>query len=149
MNDNPMSFKQKRHLGRTTRNGKKDVAAKVRAVALPWVAMVIASIVAAAYVTYQSNQEDDLMLDRLLQSQQRVHKPVFEENHKSLFPLSTNDKIGFSFAICGLMIAAGGGIGGGGILVPIYILVMGFSPKHGEYGTEQKVKQSKAESEIL
>merc|ERR1712176_845530 len=29
------------------------------------------------------------------------------------------------------MIAAGGGIGGGGILVPIYILVMGFSPKHG------------------
>mmetsp|Transcript_3212 Transcript_3212/g.4700 ORF Transcript_3212/g.4700 Transcript_3212/m.4700 type:complete len:425 (+) Transcript_3212:1007-2281(+) len=28
------------------------------------------------------------------------------------------------------MIAAGGGIGGGGILVPILILVMGFSPKH-------------------
>ena len=28
------------------------------------------------------------------------------------------------------MIAAGGGIGGIGILVPIYILVMGFSPKH-------------------
>ena len=25
---------------------------------------------------------------------------------------------------------AGGGIGGGGILVPIYILVMEFSPKH-------------------
>merc|ERR1711957_226062 len=32
--------------------------------------------------------------------------------------------------IIGLMIAAGGGIGGGGILVPIYILVMRFSPKH-------------------
>jgi Predicted permeases len=28
------------------------------------------------------------------------------------------------------MVAAGGGIGGGGILVPIYILVMKFSPKH-------------------
>ena len=28
------------------------------------------------------------------------------------------------------MIAAGGGIGGGGVLVPIYILIMGFSPKH-------------------
>eukprot|EP00592_Proboscia_alata_P002825 CAMPEP_0194375884 /NCGR_PEP_ID=MMETSP0174-20130528/24431_1 /TAXON_ID=216777 /ORGANISM="Proboscia alata, Strain PI-D3" /LENGTH=401 /DNA_ID=CAMNT_0039156361 /DNA_START=325 /DNA_END=1530 /DNA_ORIENTATION=+ len=28
------------------------------------------------------------------------------------------------------MIAAGGGIGGGGVLVPIYILVMGFSPKN-------------------
>jgi uncharacterized membrane protein YfcA len=28
------------------------------------------------------------------------------------------------------MIAAGGGIGGGGVLVPIYILVMGFDAKH-------------------
>ena len=27
------------------------------------------------------------------------------------------------------MIAAGGGIGGGGILVPLYILVLGFSPR--------------------
>jgi len=47
-----------------------------------------------------------------------------------LFPLTTSDSIGFSLAICGLMVAAGGGIGGGGILVPIYILVMRFSPKH-------------------
>jgi len=30
----------------------------------------------------------------------------------------------------GLMIAAGGGIGGGGMLVPIYILVLGFTAKH-------------------
>jgi uncharacterized membrane protein YfcA len=52
------------------------------------------------------------------------------EGHKPLIPLSTNDHIGFSCAIVGLLIAAGGGIGGGGILVPIYILVMGFSPKH-------------------
>jgi len=28
------------------------------------------------------------------------------------------------------MVAAGGGIGGGGILVPIYILILNFSPKH-------------------
>lgn len=33
-------------------------------------------------------------------------------------------------AACGLMIAAAGGIGGGGILVPIYILVLRFSPKY-------------------
>jgi len=38
--------------------------------------------------------------------------------------------MGFAFATLGLMIAAGGGIGGGGILVPIYILIFGFSPKH-------------------
>lgn len=30
----------------------------------------------------------------------------------------------------GLMIAAAGGIGGGGILVPMYMLVLHFSPKH-------------------
>jgi uncharacterized membrane protein YfcA len=28
------------------------------------------------------------------------------------------------------MVAAGGGIGGGGVLVPIYILVLRFSTKH-------------------
>ncbi|CAM9735245.1 unnamed protein product, partial [Hapterophycus canaliculatus] len=33
-------------------------------------------------------------------------------------------------AALGLMIAAAGGIGGGGILVPIYILVLRFSPKY-------------------
>lgn len=59
-----------------------------------------------------------------------AHKHVYEEDHKNLFPLSYSDKVGFTCAIIGLMIAAGGGIGGGGILVPIYILVMGFTPKH-------------------
>jgi hypothetical protein len=103
--------------------------------------MVIVSVVAAAVVSY--NAQDDAFdstfsndFDRLLADgsveRQHVHNPVYEENHPQLFPLSTSDKIGFSLAICGLMIAAGGGIGGGGILVPIYILVMGFSPKHGE-----------------
>ncbi len=122
------------HLGQTTRRrSQQSAAASLRATALPWAAMVIASVAAAAYVSYQSNPDDEAF-DRLLQStQERVHKPVFEEHHKSLFPLSTSDRVGFSLAICGLMIAAGGGIGGGGILVPIYILVMGFSPKHGEY----------------
>jgi len=33
-------------------------------------------------------------------------------------------------AALGLMIAAGGGIGGGGILVPLYMLVLHFRPKH-------------------
>lgn len=58
------------------------------------------------------------------------HKPVFNEEHGPLFPLTNNDFIGFGCAVIGLMVAAGGGIGGGGILVPIYILVMGFTPKH-------------------
>jgi uncharacterized membrane protein YfcA len=55
---------------------------------------------------------------------------VFEESHNSLFPLETSDYLGFFACLVGLMLAAGGGIGGGGILIPIYILVMGFTPKH-------------------
>ena len=51
-------------------------------------------------------------------------------HHKPLHPLDSTDISGFFLATLGLMIAAGGGIGGGGVLVPIYILIMKFSPKH-------------------
>ena len=60
----------------------------------------------------------------------RLLREVFEEDHAPLFPLKNSDFVGFACATIGLLIAAGGGVGGGGILVPIYILVMGFSPKH-------------------
>jgi len=49
--------------------------------------------------------------------------------HNSLLPLSARDSIGLFCAALGLILAAGGGIGGGGILVPIYILILGFSSK--------------------
>jgi uncharacterized membrane protein YfcA len=48
----------------------------------------------------------------------------------SLFPLRIADYIGFIATIIGLVLAAGGGIGGGGILVPIYILILRFPVKH-------------------
>ena len=57
-------------------------------------------------------------------------KYTFDHQVPPLFPLSSRDYATFICATLGLMIAAGGGIGGGGILVPIYILVLGFSPKH-------------------
>ncbi|GAX11612.1 hypothetical protein FisN_1Lh024 [Fistulifera solaris] len=47
-----------------------------------------------------------------------------------LFPLETKDYWGFFLAVLGLLIAAGGGIGGGGILVPLYILILDFPVKH-------------------
>ncbi|KAJ1445674.1 hypothetical protein M885DRAFT_625964 [Pelagophyceae sp. CCMP2097] len=50
--------------------------------------------------------------------------------HKRLWPLDVADVLGVSAAVLGLIIAAGGGIGGGGMLVPIYVLVMGFQPKY-------------------
>jgi len=49
--------------------------------------------------------------------------------HKALMPLDDYDKAGFSLISLMTAIAAGGGIGGGGVLVPILILVMGFSIK--------------------
>lgn len=50
--------------------------------------------------------------------------------HKDLFPLDNTDYAGFFCGAVGLMIAAGGGIGGGGVLVPLFILIMGFHPYH-------------------
>ena len=49
--------------------------------------------------------------------------------HKDLFPLEHSDIIGTAFVGLGLMIAASGGVGGGGILVPLLIIVFGFHPK--------------------
>jgi Sulfite exporter TauE/SafE len=55
---------------------------------------------------------------------------VEEDDLSPLFPLGTEDYIGFLAAIFALLIAAGGGIGGGGLLVPIFLLVMKFPVKH-------------------
>jgi len=53
----------------------------------------------------------------------------FDEEVPPLFPLSGRDYLGFLVAFLGLALAAGGGIGGGGILVPVYILVLDFPVK--------------------
>lgn len=50
--------------------------------------------------------------------------------HKDLFPLDSYDIWGTIFVVLGLLIAASGGIGGGGILVPLFILVFGFHAKY-------------------
>jgi len=50
--------------------------------------------------------------------------------HKPALPLDRHDGMTFLLASVGLVIAASGGIGGGGILVPLFMLVLGFHPKH-------------------
>ena len=70
-----------------------------------------------------------LTVEPLQLSLRRLSSPE-ETYHKNLFPLTWRDTLGFAGATIGLVLAAGGGIGGGGILVPIFILVMGFEPKH-------------------
>ena len=49
--------------------------------------------------------------------------------HKDLLPLNLDDAVMVSMASVGLSIAAGGGIGGGGILVPIFIIFGKFTPE--------------------
>jgi hypothetical protein len=51
-------------------------------------------------------------------------------DHKDLFPLDTSDWWGTVLVTLGLLVAASGGIGGGGILVPLFILVFGFRPRY-------------------
>jgi len=107
----------------------------VASLALPWAGLVLAASLASVVVLLRQDGDEDGDVDfgRSLQQEQHhhhQHKPVYNEEHAPLFPLTRSDHWGFALATLGLMIAAGGGIGGGGILVPIYILVMGFSPKH-------------------
>ncbi len=50
--------------------------------------------------------------------------------HKDLFPMNSADFWGTIFVGLGSMIAASGGIGGGGMLVPLLILIFDFHPKY-------------------
>jgi len=106
----------------------------------PWLALAATAVCIA---TWTIMRDDGDIKDAMVESQdaadaawlpralkEKMDKLTFTEDHKSLQPLDTTDYVGFFFATLGLVVAAGGGIGGGGILVPIYILVMGFSPKH-------------------
>ena len=49
--------------------------------------------------------------------------------HKDLFPLSQWDIIGGCVLFCGMALAATAGIGGGGLNVPVLILLFNFEPK--------------------
>ena len=100
-------------------------------------------------VNLRSNEDDETLLnsrlpprdvtlfslhDVLSSRSRRFLLPTDILNEKEpipdLFPLQTLDYVGFLCAIIGLILAAGAGIGGGGILVPIFILIFEFPIKH-------------------
>lgn len=62
---------------------------------------------------------------QLLEQTVELHLP-----HKPLFPMNSADWYGTIAVTLGLLIAAAGGIGGGGILVPLYILIIEIRPKY-------------------
>ena len=47
--------------------------------------------------------------------------------HKALWPLDSRDWWAFGTAVVAIFVAAGGGIGGGGVLVPLFASVLGQS----------------------
>lgn len=84
-------------------------------------------------INYQITTKDlnNITSSMLLDESSMIHRFLTVTNsHKDLFPLSTTDYLGLFFSTLGLMIAAGGGVGGGGVLVPIFILIMRFKAKH-------------------
>lgn len=56
--------------------------------------------------------------------------PHHPNKHKDLFPFDSADMWGTVLVTLGLLVAASGGIGGGGILVPLFILIFEFKPKY-------------------
>lgn len=99
---------------------------------VPWLSLALVAVALTAHqaLVLKNGNEDDLGFTHHVTKDARSLLPSISSSHKSLYPLSNTDIIGFACAIVGLIIAGGGGIGGGGILVPIYILILGFSPKH-------------------
>jgi uncharacterized membrane protein YfcA len=123
-----------------SKNDSDEINPTLASLVIPWMLLATCAIVAAAiWSGPDSLKESGLdyegfdgrsLGDGEFEEHQHYTEPIYIEDHEPLFPLSNNDYIGFGCAIVGLVIAAGGGIGGGGLLVPIYVLVMGFSPKH-------------------
>lgn len=61
-------------------------------------------------------------------SAEELEEDIFE--HEKPVQWDGQDIAGFLFASLMITIAAGGGIGGGGVLVPTYIFILGFEPKY-------------------
>lgn len=88
----------------------------------------------SAWSSGDSMDHDGSFYHRLLSYEsQKVDLNVdltHRSHHKDLFPMDTADGFGFTLIAIGLMIAASGGIGGGGMLVPLLILIFEFPPKY-------------------
>jgi hypothetical protein len=57
------------------------------------------------------------------------YKYIGDPAPPSLLPLTRRDVIGFMFASLGATLGSSGGIGGGGLVVPCYIICIGMNPK--------------------
>ncbi len=126
----------------TVMNGRRILRAQFMEVLV--VVVVIACIVICAWGNEKGEErrrmrafipynQDGTLQDQFNTILSRKLEGGDNDNHEhykdALFPLDSNDKLGLLVANVAVMIAAAGGIGGGGMLVPIYILIMKFHTK--------------------
>jgi hypothetical protein len=100
---------------------------------IPTVRFIICSgliILSVVFVQLFHSYEIDREIKITSQIQRLLEKTKLAIGHKDLFPLDQSDIVGSILVGIGLMIAASGGVGGGGILVPLLIIVFNFNPKH-------------------
>ena len=106
--------------------GSSSNSRSIASLALPWAGLVAVAIAAAMHQQFFKCPETELEEGFFSRGRElfetsteeatttHLHHPIINESHKPLFPLDSSDYWGFFFATIGLMIAAGGGVGGGG-----------------------------------
>jgi hypothetical protein len=90
--------------------------------------VVVWGLLALSVITYHAVTPTNTTTTMMQNAYSRLLEEV--KAHKDLFPLDSSDYWGTFFVFLGLMVAASGGVGGGGILVPLFILVYKFQPKY-------------------
>jgi hypothetical protein len=82
---------------------------------------------------FEDNIADDAVADNNIDRQYRYDDDFYafdgDPYPTKLFPLQSRYIVGYAISFMGLLLGASGGIGGGGIAVPVYLLVSGLSPK--------------------
>ena len=113
-------------------SGNSAVRPKLLATAVAVPLLITATIISCTFFMSQPQHDASIIINYLSNITNSTTSIINNHpaDHDALIPLQTSDIVGFLCAALGLIIAAGGGIGGGGLLVPIYILILGFLPKH-------------------
>jgi uncharacterized membrane protein YfcA len=94
--------------------------------------MLMLLIVVSAEAYAKNNHEGEVNKER----QNRIESSRIltfindAETLPPLFPFRRQDYVGYGVAILGMLVAAGGGVGGGSFLVPTYLLLLKYPVKH-------------------
>jgi len=89
-------------------------------------AIIVAVLVICAFCVADADKSS--VESPVVKAVKHAEAPAEEERLPPLFPLGPK-LVGIACAAIGLIVAAGGGIGGGGVLVPVFIMVCGFPAK--------------------